>query len=165
MNSGIRQILDQRKNVLMGLAVGAIVVSSGFTLYHFARGDAGTAGQVSTMYFTVDNGKTFFADDSSKLPPFDHEGKQAVRARVFESSNGVRFVNHLERYPATVRDAASPTNAREAMGGEASERIEVKKAGAPDSAWVNINTDAGRQVLAVTSPPEGATPPFGQVLP
>jgi len=47
--------------------------------------------------FSIDDGKTWFAASSSNVPPFDYNGKQAVRAYVFEC-NGKRFVGFLERF-------------------------------------------------------------------
>jgi hypothetical protein len=54
-------------------------------------------------YFTIDDGKTFFAFGSENFPPFEYKGKQAVRAYVFECSAKERFVGYLERYTPEAR--------------------------------------------------------------
>jgi hypothetical protein len=51
------------------------------------------------LLFTVDDGQTTFEADFDRIPPFDHEGRQAVRAYVFKpASGGEPFVAYLEKY-------------------------------------------------------------------
>lgn len=51
-------------------------------------------------YYTTDDGKTLFVDDAEQLPPFDHDGKPAVRAMVYSCDGGkTRFVGYLQKLP------------------------------------------------------------------
>jgi hypothetical protein len=59
-------------------------------------GHASAAAKREQSFFTADDGKTWFAEDASKLTPFDHDGKEAVRAHVFVSG-GKKWVAYLER--------------------------------------------------------------------
>lgn len=54
-------------------------------------------------YFTVDDGKTFFAASSDNIPPFDYDGQQAVLADVFQC-DGKKFVGYMERFTPKYHD-------------------------------------------------------------
>ncbi len=54
-------------------------------------------------FFSDDDGKTWFVDDASKIPPFDHEGKVAYRAAVFKCADGTQFVGRLEKFSDEVK--------------------------------------------------------------
>jgi hypothetical protein len=49
------------------------------------------------VFFTTDDGVTLFADSLLLKPPFDHDGRQAVRAYVFKA-DGPQWVQYLEKY-------------------------------------------------------------------
>jgi hypothetical protein len=97
---GIREKLNQNPGI--GIAVVVIVVACVvFEMYHFflagnapaATGPAGAA----PAFFTTDDGATVFSDDSTKAAPFDHNGRQAVRAYVY-LINGKQVVEYLEKH-------------------------------------------------------------------
>ena len=50
------------------------------------------------IYFTADDGKTYFADDRMLVPPFDKNGGQAVRAYVVRCGSGKPFVFAMTRF-------------------------------------------------------------------
>jgi hypothetical protein len=68
-----------------------------YFMFRMAMGD-GSPTVATEAYFTTDDGKTWFADDVKKVPPFDKDGKQAVRAYVYRCAGGEPFISHLERY-------------------------------------------------------------------
>jgi hypothetical protein len=48
----------------------------------------------------VDDGRTRFADDWERNPPFEHDGKQAVRLHLFSCDGGnTTFVGYLQKFP------------------------------------------------------------------
>jgi len=49
-------------------------------------------------YFTDDDGASWFVDDLTNVPPFDHNGKKAVRIKMFMAANGQKFIGWLEQY-------------------------------------------------------------------
>ncbi len=57
----------------------------------------------TVVFYSDDDGQTFFRDSVYKFPPFDHEGKTAVEAMVAES-NGHRFVAYLMRYTPAAQE-------------------------------------------------------------
>ena len=99
---GVRQWLNERPSIAMALmgtlaliAIGAIVAQVMGSRKRFPSGPP-------DYYFTVDDGKTYFAASSNNYPPFDYNGQEAVEAYVYEC-NGKRFVGYLERYTPEAR--------------------------------------------------------------
>lgn len=101
----------------MGLAGAAIVIALGAIIWQTTM--AGTAGSsadagVGKVYFTTDTTSgpaaiaAMFADSADKLPPFDHNGKPAVRVRVWTTDGGnTRYVSHYERHTPKALEAIS----------------------------------------------------------
>jgi hypothetical protein len=90
--------VPNRKRYGVGAAIALLMLGATGLGYQLFRGRESGAGPVPRhAFYTDDNGKTFFRDDISKLPPFDHNGKQALRCDVFQDSNGKQFVGLLYR--------------------------------------------------------------------
>ena len=76
-------------------------------------------------WYTIDDGQTWFKDSNRKVPPFDHGGKEAVFAMVYEC-HGKKFVGYLKRYKPEAKrkleeyraaeDAGKPTDGINIMG-------------------------------------------------
>ena len=94
---GIREKLNENPRITTGITIALIVVVLAFILWPSSGPRAGGNTGSGKLYFTDDDGKTWFADDATKLPPFDHGGKQAVEAVVYKCE-GKTFVNHMKRY-------------------------------------------------------------------
>jgi hypothetical protein len=110
---GIRETLNDNPRLTTGVTVGIIVVVLGIIFWSMrgsAPAGAGTKAS-NQAFFSDDDGKTYFADDAKKLPPFDHNGKEAVLARVYRCG-GKPFVNHLERYTPDAKTQAEATIAK-----------------------------------------------------
>ena len=120
-------------------------------------------------YYTVDEGKTLFADSAAALPPFDYGGRPAVRARVFSCDGGkTRSVRYLEKLPdeafTTLR--AEGKDPYKTDDDDIAERFgwSVKLPG--EARWVNSLKDTTdfKRITSVTCPegreavPVGPTP-------
>ncbi len=93
---GIRQTLN-RNPLVSGIVSVAIVVAAGLVLYHFFGPQKNFT--VNQVCYSDDDGQTFFLDDIHKIPPFDHNGKEAVRANVFTYANGSKkFIAYLQKF-------------------------------------------------------------------
>jgi hypothetical protein len=170
---GIRQTLGEKKK--LGIAVAALAVVLGAVAVGYQVSAMGPARPTAPQtFYTVDDGKTLFADSTELLPPFDHKGKQAVRAYVYEC-DGKRFVAYLERFTDQAKrmvkeldDAVKnakpggkpPANLGELTNARRFGR-EVKRPG--DAKWVNIGSKEGLKVMSV-QPPAGlsGTPQLAQ---
>lgn len=160
----LREKLTEKPILAMIVAVVLLVV--GVSVFAFkARVSHGPERGDKLAFFTVDDGKTWFADDATKVPPFEKDGKQAVRAHVYRASDGKKFVNHLERFkpeaklaiesaknaPAQTPGRADRSAAQAAyMGGR-----EVKRPG--DANWVNVANFRDAATVTIIKCPTGGT--------
>jgi hypothetical protein len=93
---GIRETLNKNPGITTG-ATAAIILIALIVIFMQLRGDSGMSGD-NLAWYSTDDGKTWFSDDASKLPPFDKDGKKAYKVYVYKCADGKEFVSHLERY-------------------------------------------------------------------
>ena len=128
----------------MGVAAAVLIIGMGLLGYQFFGGrQTVSAPARSTAFFTSDDGKTFFKDDVNKMVPFDHNGKPAYRADVFQGADGKQFVGLIYRHTDSGRKeieayfATKPKdpdgNARQIMERG---RMQVKTVGSGDKGWM-----------------------------
>ena len=86
--------MQQRRSLTTTLACLAIA-GAAFYMYLQWR-EMGSSGP-GKVYFSNDDGQTFFVDDGLKIPPFMKDGKPAYRAHVF-ACEGKRVVGYLSGY-------------------------------------------------------------------
>ncbi len=113
---GVREQMQKNKGLAIGIAALLIVVA-GIYIVSQIHGDNKRAAAEGTTYglFTDDDGKTLFADDVLKEVPFDHNGKQAVKAYCFTTDGGkTHTVGYLERYNAAGKKALDAYKPRKA---------------------------------------------------
>ena len=162
---GLRETLNENPKLVTGVTAGLIVVVLIWIIASSFGGSSGPArgGSAGTAkaFFSDDDGKTWFADDATKIPPFDHNGKQAVKANVFRC-NGKEFVNHLERYTADGKKKAA-----DAMTGNRAMRdptimatvqqqgLEVKRPG--DKDWTKLSDSQKSQPIITPQCPGGGS--------
>ena len=144
---GIRQKINENPGATTAVTAGIVVLAILFIIWQ-ACGDS-TSGVVSTKsFYTTDDGKTYFPDDSTNVPPYQKNGKLAVRAQVFTCDGGkTKFVGYLEMYApqdkamleqmaqATKNKGAGPPPAYLGYAGQAM----VKRPGDPPNAWVPLS--------------------------
>lgn len=138
-----REQINQNPKLGIGVGGGILVLAIVCAVW-LMRGNGPTLQpefDTTKGFFSDDDGKTVFADDLTNIPPFDHNGKKAYRARVFVDSHGQRFVGWLEQYDdaakkrleKVINDPKIAELPERAMG-EAADRPSVKKPGAAN--WV-----------------------------
>ncbi|MEM6313664.1 MAG: hypothetical protein AAF743_06230, partial [Planctomycetota bacterium] len=138
---GVRQWINE--NPRSGyVGVGILLVIAGGFLVATLPGST-TREPPELSFFTTDDGATFFAAARTNHPPFDHNGKTALGAAVFECG-GESFVGYVERYVPAVREELEQRGDRPpdpgltmriARGG-----VEVKRPG--DDTWVRNDQGA-----------------------
>lgn len=160
---GIREKLEQR-GPLVGIGAAVVLVGSVVAIIVQARNlQSFNAGDA---YFSTDDGQTFFVDTGAKLPPFEVDGKQAVKAHVF-MCGGKRVVGYLSRYtPETLkaiedakaaRDQGKPPPNVHLLAGMGTTGLEVKRPG-PNNPWVK-QADVNRATrIRVFRCPDGSIP-------
>ncbi|HEY1923329.1 MAG TPA: hypothetical protein VGG44_11320 [Tepidisphaeraceae bacterium] len=143
---GIRETIN-RNSVISTIVMICMVVAAVVVIAMELRGNNGKPP--SKNYYTTDDGKTWFVDSASKLPPFDHGGLPAVRCYVFKSKDG-EFAGLLEKYSDGDRDhlATIPEDKR-----PFNVSVLVKKPG--DKDWKEIGPDQEAMVLMHITGPNG----------
>ena len=156
---GIREKLN-RNSMYSTAAIVCMLVAAAVVIGLELRGNDGKPPAKS--FFTVDDGKSWFADSSSKLPPFDHGGAQAVRCYVFKNSSG-DFAGLLEKYSDDTRarliqmaEHVPPIPVRDPPP------VMVKKPG--DKDWTNMAPEReGMMLMHNFANPDGS--PMERVMP
>jgi hypothetical protein len=144
----IRETLNRHSKITT-IVVICVVVAGLVAIGMELKGDDGKPP--SENFFTVDDGQTWFADSATKLPPFDHNGQQAVRCYVFKGKNG-KFVGMLEKYSDGTlnmlahRDPSIPLRD--------SPPSMVKKPG--EKNWQSVGGDEEAMILMHITGPDGS---------
>jgi hypothetical protein len=159
---GVREFIKGNQFVMVALA-GVMIVGSGVAIYLQASDDGSTdSGKV---YFSNDDGKTFFPEKSTKLPPFDRDGKPAYRAHVFVCG-GKRVTGYLSRFTPEALKALEEANAYRGTGKPppnvrqlatiGTTGTEVKRPG--DAKWVSQADAAAATRVRAFRCPDGSSP-------
>ena len=94
-----------RDIAIAAVSCALVLIGLVYTVVQFRRPHAPTV-----EYFTVDDGKTYFALPSPHFAPFEYEGKEAVEARLFKGSDGQPFVGYLMKYRPEMQRALVKAN-------------------------------------------------------
>jgi hypothetical protein len=172
---GIREKINQNPRQTTIVTAAIVLVAILFILWQACSGGPGSSGYVSSKaFFSTDDGKTFFVDSSSNIPPFMKDGKMAVRAQVFTCDDGkTKFVGYLEMYTpqekAMLEQMAKGGNKGgtpmyAGYGGQAM----VKQPGAPPQMWIPLapqTTVAYQTVVQPKCPGGGSQENLSRVFP
>jgi hypothetical protein len=151
---GAREWINQHPNVSVAGCVAIAVLAIGVVVAEVMAGRHKYPSAPPDSYFTVDDGKTFFAASSDNIPPFDYNGQQAVHAYVYHCGNQT-FVAYMDRFTPRYHDyvvAHGLTPEAERWGRE------LKRPG--ESKWVasgDLNVEA--QYYNVKCPDGGGEEP------
>lgn len=145
---------------LLALA-GCVIVLAIVSLWYFWSGSSTYVG--TDAFFSDDDGKTFFVDTSSNLPPFSHGGRDAVGARVFLDASGKPFVGYLERYTeagkARTRELLAERSAGKGNPGKDDvllANMELKRPNAKD--WTRAADPKAAEIRKVMCPDKPTQP-------
>jgi hypothetical protein len=157
----VRELIKGKQSAAVALAV-VMIAGAAVAIYVQARDSSAGPG---SAYFSTDDGKTFFADSATKLPPFDKGGKPAYRAHVFECG-GKRVVGYLSRYrpeaiaalqeAAAARGTGKPPRNAAALAAVGTYGLELKRPG--DPGWANQADPRVATMIRVYRCPDGSTP-------
>ena len=162
---GLRDTLNTNRSFGLVAGIVLVVVAVGAIAYQISSsGPAAPAG--GDAFYTVDDGKTYFPSSTKELPPFQHEGKSAVRAYVYEC-NDKPFVAYLEQYTPEAKKVIEevnrprqggtpgpPPNLGNAIGAQQSGR-QIKKPG--DKDWIAALSPQGNALTREIKCPDGKT--------
>jgi len=145
---GIRETLNRNPAITTGATIAIIVIAL-VVIAMQIFGGSGRMKPPTKAFYTVDDGETTFTDDINKFPPFDHDGKPAVRAYKFKCADGKEFVSYLERYTDKAKKAleaaAEKRKANPQADGSGDYALEeyymtgreIKKPADPKAKWIS----------------------------
>ena len=112
---GVREEIDKHPKTVAGVAL--IVVAVALTVLVYSLWPT-TQQAISKAYYTDDDGATWFVDTIDHVPPFDHDGKIAVRVNLYTCDESkTSFVGYLERNtPAAKKKLEAEFAAAKAQG-------------------------------------------------
>jgi hypothetical protein len=166
---GIRQKFNDNPAMTVGVAAiviaGAAIVAVRTSCYDDTGLGEPRSGPPARQFFTTSDGSNpdLFVDDATKVPPFNHKGQPAYRARVYRCPHGKEFVAYLERFNETDRkqlqDAIDQAKAKDEhlpSPDSFPNSIEVKRPG--DKEWVRFSNATHDRYVAIVTPvcPEGS---------
>lgn len=156
---GVRELVNQNRHVTIGVLVAVIVLVLAWIIYANRSDDAPPSPGEHKAWFTLDDGKTWFADDARRIPPFDHQGRQAVRCFVYSCGHGKQFVSHLLRYtPEGKKMQEQLANQRSfdpSQMAALQELTEIKPPNTGDAKWIRRSNPRAAQ-LEKPMCPEGS---------
>lgn len=162
----LRETLNKNPAIIAGVVVVAIA-ACGWVVWS-QMGSSSKSSAPDSVYYTVDEGQTLFADSPTLLTPFDKDGKPAVRAYVYKCADGTQTVAYLERYTEKGKAVMEKFRAEKkanpgvpppsvgelsALGRAAKE---VKRPG--DKQWTNSATGAERGLVESLKCKDGQAP-------
>jgi hypothetical protein len=139
---GIRETINQKSAISTTVVICLVVVAVVLIALELRGNDGKPPAE---CYYTIDDGKTWFVDSSSKLPPFDHDGAPAARCYVFKCNSG-KFAGLLEKYSDDTRarlvrmaEQVPPVPVRDPPP------VMVKRPG--EKSWTNMAPDREGMIL------------------
>jgi hypothetical protein len=148
---GAREWIEQNKQASTVASVLLVAGAIGFLCYQFWPERPPTKD-----WYTTDDGQTWFKESNRKVPPFQHDGKEAVLAKVY-TCHGKKFVGYLMRYKPDAKrrveqyraaeDTGKPTDGINIAGTDW--QIEYKRPG--DKQWT-ASLDKRPEIMDVKCP-------------
>lgn len=132
------------------LGIGFAVVAVGAAAYSVmsVRNEQRLESTIELVFYSDDEGKTYFPDSVEKTFPFDRNGKQAFRAFVYScGETGKPFVGLLGRQAKSNADRSIDPRYRPK---NALPQVEVKKPG--EDRWVAFMSAEGQKLLLSVCP-------------
>jgi hypothetical protein len=149
-------MMQRNMRVSLGVAGAVLALLLLWWLGHSGSSPSAADGADPRLaWFTVDDGKTWFADDVSNLPPFEHNGKQAVMCFVYKTPAGEPFAGYLMRYtPEGKRMREKQLHGSGTLTAEEVENrlrmMEVKRPG--EAGWTRIDDSRAEKIQDVRAP-------------
>ena len=161
---GIRVTLENHKHATLTGTVLVVLASIFWIRWSQSTPSAPFAKRA---YYSVDDGRTWFADDVNQLSPFDHDGQTAVRAYVWQC-HGKKFVSFLERRTPEAKQKLQALRAKGPVNIDAQQAIDlaglqVKKPG--DSKWCFENDPKFSSITAPACPDGSSSDDLEPVYP
>ena len=93
-----RGLIERHRTAAVVLSLLALLGAGTYMTWYYWPGP--DTSSPTHAWYTCDDGKTRFEDSAERVPPFEHEGRQAVRLHLFSCDGGkTTFVGYLQKLP------------------------------------------------------------------
>jgi hypothetical protein len=156
---GLREQINKKRGLASGMVGGVTFLLVIFVFWQLFGSRRPPAHPLVKMYYTADDGRTWFADDFDKVAPFDHDGSPAVHCFVFKCSSSAPFAGYLQEYTQALHDQLTGLTKVDAQHTslDPSGEILVKKPGGKN--WVLSYSPQGIKIMDVHCPGGSAERP------
>ena len=144
------------------MAIAVILIAAIAMFKELRSGQGADISNVGKVFYSDDDGVTWFLDDAFKGSPFDHKGKEADRAFVYRcGSKGRPFVAFLGQYSDDQRarwamDTGNKVAAQSRVAAELPRKFKIPggtwKTVAPGASYPAVRCPAGDSVALEVSP-------------
>jgi len=163
---GIREKLKASPSVAAGAAAIFVLVAAAIVARSYWPEKK---ADLSQAYYSDDDGKTWFADSTFLVTPFQHNGKTAVVAQVYSYDDGKKeFCAYLAQFTPQAKQELEAALADAQKNGRPpgsvalyqdprfmKEGTEVKLPG-PDNPWIPYSDPRAQSIFSVHAP-DGTT--------
>lgn len=165
----LREALQRHSAASTAVTLIVTILAIAYVIY-FLSTSRSPGAAAKQAYFSTDNGATWFADDISLLPPYDKDGKQAVRAYVFRCADGKPFVAYLMRFTPEAKKSLEAARAANSGGLDAqlllaTERSQSEAAKPGTSQWVHAKDRQAYDQVTRLNCPDGNMAGLELVMP
>jgi hypothetical protein len=94
MTMSVRDKLNDGK---LGVVIGAAAIAVALFAVYFYTRPAVAPVDATQLYYSDDDGASYYKDSVYKFPPYDHGGKTAYQAMILDD-NGHHFLGYLMRF-------------------------------------------------------------------
>ena len=160
----LREKINKNAGIVGVIAGVAVLIAIGVAVWQMSGGYEPPPA-AEEVYYTDDDGKTFFKDSALKISPFNHDGKDAYRAGVYESKSGDKFVGVIYRHNAAGKKAMEAYIANPPEDPEGATRMGLEYTGmdvksVKSGTWAPVMDHSGEKIITRVKGPDGepATP-------
>ena len=152
---GIRETLNKNSALTTGGTIAIILLALAVVAWEMKPK---TVKIVNGYFFSTDDGQTWYVDEMTNNPPYQHDGQEAVLAHIYDCG-GKDFCLFLEKLTPDMKATMEDPNHGDVNIDAGSL---VKKPG--DKDWVGKTTKDGRAIMQLKCP-DGTTNGIVNVAP
>lgn len=136
---GFREQINQRPALVFSIIIVVIAILWGARIWNKNSNASRPPLSSGKAAYTVDDGQSWFFDSDTKIPPFDHDGKPAVRVQLWTYDDQTLFPTIVMRYTEQAKQAFESGQVQQPQRRIITQGLEVKKALDPNARWLTSN--------------------------
>lgn len=151
----VREYMSKHPRVTVSATLAVCLLAIAYLV--FSLFSSSNAFEPRKAWFTDDDGKTWFAADAAKKPPFNHNGKPAVMCFVYTHDGGkTKWISYMLRYAPSakqkIEERAKQLGITEEKIEPGALPMEVKKPGGGEEGWVSTQDPRASAIMELRTP-------------